>query len=52
MKIDLLLIDEIHMLNFEERGATLEAVINRIMILNQKRTVSEKISTNEQREKF
>ena len=33
-KIRLLLIDEIHMLNYEERGATLEAVVSRIMSLN------------------
>ena len=29
--IDLLLIDEIHMLNIEERGATLEAIVSRLM---------------------
>lgn len=34
--IKLLLIDEIHMLNFEERGATLEAIVSRIMSLNSK----------------
>lgn len=33
-KIKLLLIDEIHMLNYEERGATLEAIVSRIMSLN------------------
>lgn len=33
-KIKLLLIDEVHMLNFEERGATLEAVVSRVMSLN------------------
>jgi replicative superfamily II helicase len=33
-KIRLLLIDEVHMLNFEERGATLEAIVSRIMSLN------------------
>ena len=33
-KIRLLLIDEIHMLNYEERGATLEAIVSRIMSLN------------------
>jgi ATP-dependent DNA helicase HFM1/MER3 len=35
-KIRLLLIDEVHMLNFEERGATLEAIVSRIMSLNNK----------------
>ena len=35
-RIRLLLIDEIHMLNFEERGATLEAVVSRVMSLNNK----------------
>lgn len=34
--IRLLLIDEIHMLNYEERGATLEAIVSRIMSLNSK----------------
>jgi replicative superfamily II helicase len=34
--IKLLLIDEIHMLNYEERGATLEAIVSRIMSLNSK----------------
>lgn len=33
-KIKLLLVDEVHMLNFEERGATLEAIVSRIMSLN------------------
>lgn len=33
-KIRLLLVDEVHMLNFEERGATLEAIVSRIMSLN------------------
>lgn len=34
--LSLLLIDEIHMLNYEQRGATLEAIVSRIMSLNKK----------------
>lgn len=36
MQFDLLLLDEIHMLNIESRGATLEAVVTRIKTLNPK----------------
>jgi ATP-dependent DNA helicase HFM1/MER3 len=39
-KINLLLIDEVHMLNFEERGATLEAVISRIMSISNPRVIA------------
>lgn len=34
MQFNLLLLDEIHMLNIENRGATLEAVVTRIKTLN------------------
>lgn len=39
-KINLLLVDEVHMLNFEERGATLEAVVSRIMSINNPRIIA------------
>ncbi len=32
--LKLLMIDEIHMLNFEQRGATLEAIVSRIRTIN------------------
>lgn len=39
-KLNLLLIDEVHMLNFEERGATLEAVVSRIISLSNPRIIA------------
>lgn len=38
--MNLLLVDEIHMLNVENRGATLEAVISRIISLSNPRVVA------------
>ena len=39
-KVNLLLIDEVHMLNFEERGATLEAVVSRLMSISNPRIIA------------
>ena len=39
-KINLLLVDEVHMLNYEERGATLEAVVSRIISIANPRIIA------------
>lgn len=38
-KVSLILIDEVHLLNTEERGATLEAIISRMKLLSSRKTL-------------